>query len=133
RSIQFGETSDLAGNPVLARPFINAQTGFNQAVFATFPQRFAGGVGVSSASQLWGLEANVLDNVFRGGVPLQAHAFPFGEWRMELQAGFRFVELNENLNVDQLSILLSQGIASFLGQTIVAPNALVLHDGFGTR
>jgi hypothetical protein len=133
RSIKFGETSDLAGNPVLARPFTNAQTTFNQAVFVTFPQRFAGGVGVSSASQLWGVEANVLDNTLHGGVPLRTYVFPWGEWRLELQAGFRFLELHENLNIDQLSFLLSQGIASFAGQTIFPPNALFLHDGFGTR
>jgi hypothetical protein len=90
-------------------------------------------VTVSASNQLWGVEANLLDNAWHGGVPLGEPDFPYGEWRVELQGGFRFLDLHENLNINQGSNLLSEGVASFLGSTVVAPNLLTLQDSFATR
>lgn len=133
RSALFGSNSDATGAPVVARPFIDAQTGQERSLFATFPDRFAGGVAVSASDQLWGIEANFLDNAWHGGVPLGAGRFPYGEWRAGCLAGFRFLDLRESLQIGQVSDLLPGGQASFLGTPVFAPNVLALNDAFNAR
>jgi len=129
----FNASSDGTGTPVIARPFIDAQLGTERSVFAAFPGLFSGGVSVAATDQLYGFEVNFLDCALHGGTPLPEQRFPYGEWRVEWQAGFRFLELHEGLNVGQVSNLLAQGQASYLNQVIVAPNVLSASDTFDTR
>jgi hypothetical protein len=136
RAVLLSAEADAGGSPVLARPFIDAMTGEERAAFVTFPGRFAGGLGVSLTDHLWGVETNLLATVAGGGVPRHAHRFPWGEWRLGLMTGFRYLDLREDLNIQQTSQLLPGnpgGVANFGGQLIRAPSILYLNEVFAAR
>jgi hypothetical protein len=124
--------SDSGGAPVLARPFINAQTNTEFVAFATFPDRFAGGVVVAASDRLWGLEANLLRNEFLKSVSLRGDR-PWADVRADWFLGFRYMDLRESLDILQSSQILAGGVASFLGNTVGPPNVENLRDTFATQ
>jgi hypothetical protein len=132
RSVFSTATSDASGTPVLARPFIDAQTNTQFVAFATFPDRFSGGVAVATSDRLWGLEANVLHNEILKSVTLRGDR-PWADVRVDWFAGFRYLDLRENLTIFQSSQILAGGVASFLGNTVGTPNLENLTDAFGTK
>jgi hypothetical protein len=85
RSTGFSAVS--AGGAVLALPFVNAVTGREDAVVVAGPGRTSGGVNVYTSTQLQGVEANVVCDLTE-----ECH------YRVELLAGFRYLELADNLN-----------------------------------
>ncbi|MBY0523067.1 MAG: BBP7 family outer membrane beta-barrel protein [Gemmataceae bacterium] len=133
RSRTYFEMSDAAGSPILARPFINAQQDAETAVYAAFPDRFGGVVNVSSSSRLWGLELTALSNQVLKTVESQRRSSPWGDFRLDVLGGFRYLDLNESLNVFQGSIVLPDGVANFAGQTVGPSNLIAIQDSFGTH
>lgn len=133
RAVLLNAESDAGGSPVLARPFIDATTGEERAAFVTFPNRFVGGLGVSLTDHLWGVETNLLATVAGGGVPRHARRFPWGEWRLGALAGFRYLDLREDLNIQQVSRVVGTGVASFGGQNVRPPSILFLNEVFAAR
>jgi hypothetical protein len=110
-------TSDVGGSPVLARPFVNAITNENSSLAVSSPGITAGSVAYATSIQFAGGEANVVRNL--------AHS---PECDVQLLAGFRYLDLSEELNVFHNSVLLS----GVLGGDPVGTRNLVA-DRFSTR
>ena len=118
----FARISDTAGNPLLARPILNAVTVEQTSVLVAAPGSFAGGIRVASTSQLWGAEANLL-----------ASLLAQGETGLSVLAGFRYLELDEDLDILSRSNVLPGGVSAFEGMTVLSPDSLAIRDTFGTR
>jgi hypothetical protein len=84
--------SNAMGSPALQRPITNAliQPPSPDTVPIAFPGFYAGGMTVSSASRLWGLEANVVRNLAYNP-----------DFTVDLIFGFRYLDLDENLIIVQ--------------------------------
>ncbi|MBL8794548.1 MAG: BBP7 family outer membrane beta-barrel protein [Planctomycetia bacterium] len=133
RAVLLNAESDATGSPILARPFIDATTGQERRAFVTFPNDFVGGLGVTLSDHLWGIETNLLVNVLAGGVPRQARQCPWGEWRLGLLAGVRYLDLCEDLTIQQVTRLIGARVANFGGTVVTRPSILFLSDGFAAR
>jgi hypothetical protein len=106
-----------ATNPVaLVRPVIDP--GINQVVTAAVavPSITAGSVTVDSTSRLWGAEGNIVRN-YRNPGPT----------RIDLLAGFRYLDLRETLSVAQSSTTLANPVA------FAPPLSSTSADEFDTR
>ena len=79
-----------SGNPLLARPFFNASLNAQDSELVASPGLLAGGVRVGLDSQLQGAEANLLC-VLEDDCCCQ----------VSLLAGFRYVQLDEGLSVNE--------------------------------
>ena len=119
-SVNFGAGSDGNGNPPIGVPFFGAVSGQEAANMVAFPGAFAGLVNVSLSSQLWGTEANFLAKMDAG---------PSN--RLIFYTGFRYVDLQENLDVTQNTTVLSGGGILFNGTTKVsALDGVLIFDTF---
>ncbi len=114
RTSNFSAGSDANGNPMIAFPFVNQTPGsVGPALLPlTMPgaNGFSGGISVSSSLSLWGTEVNGLFCLARS---------PGLEF--SLLAGFRYLDLMENLYVDTSS------------QSLADNTLTNFHDGFETR
>lgn len=152
RDASFSASS--TGVPILARPFFDVRTGINaeNAQLVAFPNVLAGSITVASTSRLWGAEANFRSNLY-SGAPLWLtgdHWYP-GKWlshdrlgqdglcdacpapadpgwclRIDLLAGFRFLELDERLSI-------TENLSPLPGSGFPAGTAIVVRDNFETR
>lgn len=96
RSTDF--TASSSGDPLLARPFFAVNTGFPAAELVASPGTLAGTVTVDSRSKLWGAEVNGLFNIGHCGM------FDWnllGPGRCDFIAGFRYVQLDEDLSIGE--------------------------------
>src|SRR5205823_13233965 len=106
----------------LSRPVISAAGG-EAALIVAFPGVLSGGVNVGSMSQLWGLELNTLASMWHD-CHFDVHAL----------AGFRYLDLDENLRVLQRSTeLTAAGFSTFRGVPLLPDDILVLNDYFATH
>jgi hypothetical protein len=101
--------------PVLARPFFSLNAMAESAQVATAPGLAAGSVAVEGPSRLWGAEADFRYNLCCGCLG-----------RLDLLAGFRYLELDEQLHVTE-SLLGLAGAGAFAGSRIQ------VSDRFDTR
>ncbi|MDB5307201.1 MAG: hypothetical protein JWO38_1403 [Gemmataceae bacterium] len=77
------------GTPfAVAESYVSAGNGQPITLFASLPNQYSGGVQVSSDSRLWGLEGNT-----------RLPFFTFLTSNTDALVGFRYVDLQENLNV----------------------------------
>lgn len=125
RGASFAAASSAQGSPVLARPFLslNPRQGFptppyRDAEQVTFPGLATGSIQVATQTRLGGAEANLLCNL----------CCDCG-YRLDLLAGLRYLELNENLIVTEGPITLL-GISQ--GEAMVG-DLVVVQDRFATR
>jgi hypothetical protein len=110
-----GVSSD-EGSPILARPIIDAETGLEDAILVSYPDVFAGSINVASSSDVLGAEANIRK--------MMANSY----WgRMDLLAGYRFIRVNESLNVYENQVSIDPGGIIPLGTQIS------IQDNFITR
>src|SRR5262249_28064461 len=95
RTDNFFAASNSMGSPVLSRPFIGAITGQQTVEQVAFPGEQAGSVGVASNSRLLGADVNLRWNPYClcGTGPCG------GSWRWGFLAGFRHLNLKENLSI----------------------------------
>jgi hypothetical protein len=105
------------GLPVLARPFINQNTGTEFSEFAGFPGISTGSIGISNPSQLWGWEANLKQNLSKGC-----------SCCVDLLAGARYLDLQEELTITEEAVF--SPTAPF---PALAGNEFVATDRFATR
>src|SRR5262249_12725300 len=96
RAGRFGATSDQF--PLLARPFFNVNTGTEFSQVVTDPTRAVGGLSILLPSELWGAEANLRRNICRGC-----------NGRFDLLAGFRYLDLHEGVNIQEMGMVLPGG------------------------
>ena len=118
-------TSDTLGPTsatVIARPFIDATTGRENARIIASPGAFTGGIAIDQSAQMWGFETNPFFRVATGS--------PF---TMDLITGFRFFQHTETLNIYDSSAVLAGGVSAFNGLGVTAPAGIVVHDRFGVR
>jgi hypothetical protein len=90
RTANFGVSSDANGNPYLARPYFDTSRNLQNASLVSFPGTTRGGILLNSSSRLWGGEANHIDIIYAGSC-----------CRMTCLTGFRYLNLDENLNIAQ--------------------------------
>lgn len=113
--------SDAGGNPLIALPFTDAQTGAPSRLLLSFPGMFSGNATVAATSQLWGGEANLAGHVL-GRTWLNVDGI----------AGFRYLDLQETLNVNAFSIDLA-GTGTFNGAPLPLGTPVFLNDSFRTN
>ncbi len=129
RSVGFsGGSSSAAGNPVIARPFIDVTTGMSSRLLTSGPGAFTGALTADSSTRFFGGDVNLTHATV--GVLSYEH-----ETNLELDvlAGFRFLDLNETLSFRQLSTILPGGFSGFNGRLVFAPNQIAVADTFDNR
>ncbi len=129
RSVQFNARGDANGQPFLAAPFVNALTGNQNVYFISqnlpppaLSALLTGGVGIFSATQLWGWDVNGVVNVLRDDA-----------WRVDGLVGFRQLSLRESLSyVETASNLDVGGAVEFLGTSVPPGFTVTTYDKFKT-
>jgi hypothetical protein len=113
RSTNF--SADSSQFPVIARPFYNINFGEEFSQLTATPGVETGRLTINNDSNLWGAEINNRYNLCCGC-----------NYRVDLLAGFRYVDLEESLNITENSLNISSG-PPFPGDTSV------VNDFFSTR
>jgi hypothetical protein len=124
-------SSDPTGSPLLARPFIDATKrppdSLANTLIVSAPGVATGNVGVSSDLRFFGGEANVIRNLVYTPT-----------WELQVLAGFRYLDLMENLNIASNSTLLTSAIGVLPSPspvpTVLPPGTRIsVADRFTTR
>lgn len=120
----FGSSSNAAfsssgapGSPILARPFINANNGLESSQLVAVPGVSTGSIAIHSNTNFWGFELNGL---FR----------PSTESALKFLGGFRYLHLDDTLDVTTLTNTQAPGGGSFIGAPLPAASALYVSDQF---
>jgi hypothetical protein len=106
--------------PLLGRPFIDAQTGMPSTEFTSFPGLLKGTLNIAAPSRLWGADLDWRHNLCCGCC-----------YRVDLLAGFRYLELNEGLDITENILLLKP--VDFPTFTAPAGTRALVSDRFDTR
>ena len=114
------------GDPVLAVPVVNAQTGNEVAEVVSvhdpfFGPLFTGSAAVSSTLRLQGYDVNAVFNVARDS-----------SYSLNLLAGYRSVQLDESLVLQTSSAVLQPQVLSFNGVYFNPPGSVTTLDSFHT-
>ncbi len=126
KSNDFQTSSDSTGQPLLARPFVNAATGLPDVLLVSFPTYLAGRVSVENSTQVWGAEGGPMVNLFRS-CPDELCL-----WNVNLISGFRYLDVHEQLRIDQSSTLVGNSTAAFDGKLYGAGSVIGVTDRFDT-
>jgi hypothetical protein len=111
------------GVPLLARPFFNVTANMQDAELVANPLvpslpgllPLVGSVSVSSRSDLWGAEANLVRNIYRGL-----------RFQLDLYGGFRYLDLDEHLDINEALLIPSTS-------PMAAGTTFQVADSFHTR
>ena len=122
----FNASSDATGQPLLARPFIDAQTGQPSSLLVSFPNFTAGSVEAYTSSQTFGAELGPMINLYRS-CPGDCYMFD-----LNLLTAFRYLELDEELRIQQSSTLLPGAFIPFDGKQYGFPATVGVLDQFET-
>jgi hypothetical protein len=76
------------GDPVLARPFYNVNTGREDAFLVAYPGQQAGEIAAALSTRLWGADTDLRGMLFRGA-----------SYQVNLLGGFRFLALHDSLGM----------------------------------
>lgn len=112
----------VSQDQVIARPFIDADTGLPNSFLVAFPGYASGDVTAAVRSQLWGLEWNLHKRVITA--PTR---------RLTVLAGFRYMDLHEDLSVSSNSFFLPGATVNFFGQVFDSPFSDRVSDSIDTR
>ncbi len=116
--------SDPTGQPLFARPFINAATGQPDVLLVSFPTFASGQATAYTASQLYGAEGGSYTNLYRSCPEDGTFC------SLNFLVAFRYLQLYETLRVDQTTTLLDGGTAQFDGKLYGAPATIGVVDEF---
>jgi hypothetical protein len=117
-----GAASNAAGSPFLFRPFVNAETNnVNAGGMVSLPGLVAGSFTASSQTQLWGVDPHVY-----------SRAYDSGGCRLGWIAGFRYIGLQEELELRDSRTLLGAG-GFFEGKATLPGDRLGILDQFRTH
>lgn len=123
RSEGVGISSGANGAPLSAHPFLNAQTGREEAEGISADGLFAGSSAISISSRVQGCETNFVANTWRGGGLV-----------VDVLFGLRSLVLNETLTIEDNLVPLGNGVLFIQGTTAVnPPNHLTNFDIFRAR
>jgi Putative beta barrel porin-7 (BBP7) len=124
--------------PVLARPFCEANNGEQSVELASFPGISSGGVRVHEDTELAGAQVNLFKHC-------GCYCLDLGPWNwsgdLRLLGGFRYLNLEENLDVGEQKSIFSIpemtaagiGPATIAAFSRIAGSSFVTLDHFGTR
>jgi hypothetical protein len=126
KSVSAHFASDANGNPIIARPFVDAQSGAGSRVLTAAPGSFTGDLTASSTSRLWGGEVSLT----RAIAGLQGDCSSF---EIDLIGGVRYLDLFERLAVSQNSVILPGGVSAFEGSFVFAPTGISVADSFSAQ
>jgi hypothetical protein len=115
RSVNFNAGSAGAGSAVIGRPFFNVISGAEDAELVSVPGLLTGTVAVNLSSRLQGAELNGVCNLCCGC-----------SGRVDLLAGFRYLELNEGLGI-------AEDLTVNPGVPLTGGTAFRVNDQFNTR
>ncbi len=114
-------TSDATGNPIVSFPFVNSSPVFADRVLAAFPAAFAGGGAITSSARLFGAEAD-----------LAGCAFCTCHFRGDWLTGFRYLNLAEAIQVQNLSNSIPPAVGTFQGNLLPPMTLVSSTDRFST-
>jgi hypothetical protein len=130
RAVSFSAAGDANGQPFLATPFVNANTGNQNVYFIS--QNFAdpaltalltGSVGVVSSTNLWSWELSGVANLARNDA-----------WTVDFLGGFRQTSLRENFSYVTTASNIAPGGANLFLLTPIDPGfSVTTFDGIATR
>ncbi|HEY7312206.1 MAG TPA: BBP7 family outer membrane beta-barrel protein [Gemmataceae bacterium] len=126
RGTSFGFNSDEGGNPVLARPIVDARGGNETVLFVSAPNAFNGSLNIASTTNLYGFDANMLLPIERNGEPDEVTTY------LTALGGFRYLNLRDGLTISQSSAVIGNGISFFDGQPLTAGSNIAIADTFRT-
>ena len=106
----------------LIRPFFSVNTQSETGIVVAAPGIATGGVTASANYGLWGGELNLLKNIF--------YEYPGKTVRLDFLAGFRYLDLGEDLSVTSLTQFTQTPGGVF---TPFAGNRILANDLFHTR
>ncbi len=114
------------GLPLLARPFFNVLANAEDAELVANPLipslptllPLSGTVLVSTRSELWGAQANLVRNVYRGPVA-----------DIDLFGGFRYLDLQEQLDINEALVVSALSPAA-VGTSFLVADAFHTHNQF---
>lgn len=118
----FRVASDAAGNPVLARPFVDASTGQENARNIAFPDAFTGNMTALSSMRVYGADIGFVIGMS------ERESF-----NVDFLGGFRFLSLIENLDTADYSQALGGGLVAFNGVLAGPPAAVGTNDHVSTQ
>jgi hypothetical protein len=121
RSIVFNAASNPNGYPVIARPYYDVQSGMESSYVDSYPGLAVGGSSASFSSVLRGFELN-----------LTAKAVDNDLLRVEAFLGYRQLNLNESLVIQDNIAALQPGFLTFDGGPADPPTSLADFDSFIT-
>jgi hypothetical protein len=121
RSNLFVAGSDATGSPLIARPIFDTLTGMQIAEATSIPGFVAGMTSVATSSRLFGWEVNTAYNAVRDC-----------NLRVDLLAGFRALDLNEGMVIQDSLNQLVPGFLTFGGAAIPTGSTLTDFDSFRT-
>jgi hypothetical protein len=121
RTLSFTANSGATGAPLFARPLVNALASppFETSQLISAPGTFSGNIGINADSEIYGFDINFV-----------ARYGNWNNWNIDFLAGFRFLELEENLNIAQFSNILPGGAAGFLGVGLPVGSEVSIYDHF---
>jgi hypothetical protein len=122
--IRFSVSSSAAGSPIIARPIFDVIAGRERAYITSQPAAFGTVAGASSI--------NAETNLFGGEVNSRYH-FDCGSCiRGSFLVGFRYLQLRENLSIEDTLIPLAPNTLTFLGNAVPAGDTVTDLDSFRT-
>jgi hypothetical protein len=117
-----GDSGAAGGTTVVARPIVNAINGAEVSQLVSVPGTLGGTVAVSAPSRLWGVEENVLCNLYCCGNCDSGT-------RVDLIAGFRYLELDESVSITE-SLVVAPTVPVIGGSTIGVFDSISTHNYF---
>lgn len=121
-------SSDSNGNPLLARPVIDARTGNETVLFVSAPHAFSGSFVDTSSTSLFGFDANALFPISRS-TPVDDE--DVGGY-ITAVGGFRYVNLRDDMTLGQDSTVLPAGIGFFNGDPLSVGSNIAVSDNIRT-
>jgi hypothetical protein len=120
QTVHQGLSSDDFGNPGIYRPVNDINQG-ESSLFVALPNMASGAMTVSSASELLGAEVNGLFRLVQAT-----------NWNLTVVGGFRFLNLDEHINIRTLTNDFSGVLTGPDNQLEVPGSTLAVFDGFHT-
>jgi hypothetical protein len=120
RSVRF--TDDATPN--ILRPFFDLNNRQESVFVVAAPGLATGGITARAQADIWGAEANLWKNVY--------YNYPGTTCCVNVLAGFRYLNLNERLDIGSTSVF-NQNLAAFPAFLPFAGNTLQVADSFATH
>jgi hypothetical protein len=98
--------SGSPGNPIIARPFIDALRGVPDSSLTTYPGFLSGSIDIRNSSYLQSEELNAIHNVWT-----------IGRFRLRALAGLRHVGIRESLDIQETATV-TDATSVLSGQTV---------------